>query len=248
MRPVTIVTGGSRGIGAATARRLAAAGHDLGLGYRSNAEAAGAVRRAVTEAGARCVTVQADIAHEDDVARLFDTVAAELGAVTGLVNNAGVTSPLGRLADLRTEDLRRVVDVNVVGALLCARRAAQVMSTRTGGPGGAIVNVSSVAASTGSPGQYVHYAATKAAVEALTVGLAKELAGDGVRVNTVSPGIIRTEIHAASGDADRPDKLASQIPLGRPGEPGEIAGAIAWLLSPEASYTTGATLRVAGGL
>jgi NAD(P)-dependent dehydrogenase (short-subunit alcohol dehydrogenase family) len=136
----------------------------------------------------------------------------------------------------------------VVGALLSARRAPQVMSTRTGGPGGAIVNVSSVAASTGSPGQYVHYAATKAAVEALTVGLAKELAGDGVRVNTVSPGIIRTEIHAASGDADRPDKLASQIPLGRPGEPGEIAGAIAWLLSPEASYTTGATLRVAGGL
>jgi len=202
----------------------------------------------VERAGARCVAVRADTASEDDVDRLFDTVADELGAVTGLVNNAGVTSPLGRLVDVRIEDLRRVVDVNLVGALLCARRAADVMSTRSGGGGGAIVNVSSAAATLGSPNQYVHYAASKAAVDALTVGLSKELAPDGIRVNAVSPGIIRTEIHAISGDPERPEKLAGQIPLGRPGEPSEIAGAIAWLLSPEASYTTGAVLRVAGGL
>jgi len=243
MRPVTIVTGGSRGIGAATAHRLALAGHDLGISYRTNEAAADQVVAAVTAAGVRCVAIQADTVREDDVDRLFDQVAAELGPVTGLVNNAGVTSPLGRLTDTRVEDLRRVVDVNVIGVLLCARRAATVMTR-----GGAIVNVSSAAATLGSPNQYVHYAASKAAVEALTTGLAKELAADGIRVNTVAPGIIRTEIHAASGDPDRPQKLAGQIPLGRPGEPHEIAGAIAWLLSPEASYTTGATLKVAGGM
>jgi len=248
MRPVTIVTGGSRGIGAATALRLAEAGHDLGISYRQDSTAATRTKDAVERAGARCVAVRADTASEEDVDRLFAKVADELGAVTGLVNNAGVTSPLGRLVDVRIEDLRRVVDVNVVGALLCARRAAALMSTRSGGGGGAIVNLSSAAATLGSPNQYVHYAASKAAVDALTVGLSKELAPDGIRVNAVSPGIIRTEIHAVSGDPDRPEKLAGQIPLGRPGEPAEIAGAIAWLLSPEASYTTGAVLRVAGGL
>ncbi len=175
--------------------------------------------------------------------RLFERAAAELGPITGVVNNAGVTSPLGRLTDTRVEDIRRVIDVNVVGVLLCARRAATVLTR-----GGAIVNVSSAAATLGSPNQYVHYAASKAAVDALTVGLSKELAPAGIRVNTVAPGIIQTEIHATSGDPDRPTKLAGQIPLGRPGEPDEIAAAIAWLLSPEASYTTGAILRVAGGL
>lgn len=240
MRLVTIVSGGSRGIGAATALRLARAGHDVGISYRADSTAAAAV---VEAAAGRCVAVQADVTCEDDVDRLFETVADQLGPVTALVNNAGVTSPLGRLVDARTSDLRRVIDVNVIGTLLCARRAAAVLPR-----GGAIVNISSAASTLGSPNQYVHYAASKAAVEALTIGLAKELAPDGIRVNTVAPGIVRTEIHAASGDPDRADKLAGTIPLGRPGEVDEIAGAVAWLLSPEASYTTGAVLRVAGGL
>jgi glucose 1-dehydrogenase len=240
---VTIVTGGSRGIGAATAVRLAAAGHDLAISYRADAAAAERTARAVTAAGVQCVAIQADTTREDDVDRLFDQAAASLGPVTGLVNNAGVTSRLGRLADSRVEDLRRVIDVNLIGVLLCARRAAAVLTR-----GGAIVNVSSAAATLGSPDQYVHYAASKAGVDALTIGLSKELAADGIRVNAVSPGIIRTEIHAASGDPDRADKLATKIPLGRPGAPEEIAAAITWLLSPEASYTTGAVLRVAGGM
>jgi len=243
MRPVTIVTGGGRGIGAATALRLAEAGHDLAISYRADAQAAERVVEAVTAAGGRAVAIQAETAQEADVDRLFERAAAELGPITGVVNNAGITSPLGRLTDTRVEDLRRVIDVNVVGVLLCARRAATVLTR-----GGAIVNVSSAAATLGSPNQYVHYAASKAAVDALTVGLSKELAPAGIRVNTVAPGIIETEIHATSGDPDRPAKLAGQIPLGRPGQPEEIAAAIAWLLSPEASYTTGATLRVAGGL
>ncbi len=234
---VTIVTGGSRGIGAATARRLAAAGHRLVISYRRDRAAADEVAAAT---GA--IAVQADVTSEEDVDRLF-AAAAALGQVTGLVSNAGVTSRLGKLVDAKVEDLRRVVDVNLVGALLCARRAAAVLPR-----GGAIVNISSGAATLGSPNQYVHYAAAKAGVDALTIGLAKELAPAGIRVNAVAPGIIRTEIHAVSGDPDRPDKLAGTIPLGRPGEVDEVSGAIAWLLSPEASYTTGAILRVTGGL
>src|SRR5690606_9273411 len=178
----------------------------------------------------------------------FDTVAEELGTVTGLVNNAGVTSRAGAFVDLATADLRRVVDVNLIGTVLCARRAARQMATSRGGAGGAIVNISSGAATVGSPGQYVHYAAAKAAVETLTIGLAKELAADGIRVNAVAPGVIRTEIHAReTGDPDRPERAAGSVPLGRPGEPDEVAAPIEWLLSPEASYITGAILRVTGG-
>ncbi|MFE4827375.1 SDR family NAD(P)-dependent oxidoreductase [Streptomyces sp. NPDC056672] len=243
-RPVTIVTGGSRGIGAATCVRLAADGHDLVLGYVSDGAAAELVADAVRAAGARCVAVRADTSDEADVERLFDTAAAELGPVTGLVNNAGVTGPLGRFADVRTEDLRRVVDVNLMGYLLCCRRAAQDMTALGTG---AIVNVSSAAATLGSPGEYVHYAATKAATDALTVGLAKELGPAGIRVNGVAPGVIETEMHAAMGDPDRPAKAAPEIPLRRPGQPSEIAAAVAWLLSPDASYTTGTVLRVSGG-
>ncbi|MYV56292.1 SDR family oxidoreductase [Streptomyces sp. SID3212] len=243
-RPVTIVTGGSRGIGAATCVRLAADGHDLALGYVSDGAAAESTALAVRAAGARCVTVRADTADEADVERLFDVTAATLGPVNNLVNNAGVTGPLGRLADSRTADLRRVLEVNLLGYLLCCRRAARDMGALGSG---AIVNVSSTAAGLGSPGEYVHYAATKAATDSLTVGLAKELGPEGIRVNAVAPGIINTGMHATMGDPDRPAKAAPTIPLGRPGEPHEIAAAITWLLSPDASYTTGTVLRVSGG-
>jgi NAD(P)-dependent dehydrogenase (short-subunit alcohol dehydrogenase family) len=243
MDNVTIVTGGSRGIGAAACVRLARDGHAVAVGFRRAAEAAQEVVEAVTAAGGRAIAVRADTSVEDDVVALFGTAAERLGPVTGLVNNAGIAAPLARLADVETEDLRRVMDVNVIGAFLCARQAARVMTA-----GGAIVNVSSTAATLGSPGNYIHYAASKAAVDALTLGLAKELAAGGIRVNGVAPGFVDTEIHEQTGDPDRAANVLSRIPAGRLGTPQEIAEAIAWLLSPAASYTTGATLRVAGGL
>ncbi|RKN44866.1 glucose 1-dehydrogenase [Streptomyces hoynatensis] len=245
---VTVVTGGSRGIGAATAVRLARAGHDVAIGYVRDGEAAERVAERVREAGRRAVALRVDVSAEAEVDHLFEAAAERLGPVTGLVNNAAVTGLLGPFAETDPAAMRRVVEVNLVGALLCARRAAREMSTRYGGPGGALVNVSSAAATLGSPGEYVHYAATKAAVDAMTVGLAKELGPDGVRVNSVQPGTTLTEMHATMGDPDRPWRVADRVPLRRPGRPEEIAHAIAWLLSPEASYTNGAVLRVAGGL
>ncbi|MBT2472743.1 SDR family oxidoreductase [Streptomyces sp. ISL-66] len=243
-RPVTVVTGGSRGIGAATCVRLAADGHDLVLGYLHDDAAAEATAERVRAAGARCVTVRADTSEECGVERLFDLAGAEFATVNGLVNNAGVTGAPGRLADVRIEDLRRVVDVNLFGYLLCCRRAARDMAASGGGT---IVNVSSAAATLGSPGRYVHYAATKAATDTLTLGLAKELGPHGIRVNAVAPGIIETDMHAAMGDPDRPALAAAEIPLGRAGQPEEVAAAIAWLMSPDAAYTTGTVLRVSGG-
>lgn len=243
-RLVTVVTGGSRGIGAATCLRLAADGHDVAVGYVRDARAAEKVADGVRKAGARAVAVQVDTSVEADVERLFAAAEERLGPVTGLVNNAGVTGPLGRLVDTDTADLRRVVDVNLLGTLLCSRRAARTMTARGSG---VIVNVSSAAATLGSPGEYVHYAATKAAIDALTMGLAKELGPDGIRVNAVAPGVIDTEMHATMGAPDRATRAAASIPLRRPGQAEEIAAAIAWLMSPDASYATGAVLRVSGG-
>ncbi|HEU4566421.1 MAG TPA: SDR family oxidoreductase [Marmoricola sp.] len=246
-RPLTIITGGGRGIGAATATHLAGRGHDVVVGYLGDEAAAGQVVAAARSAGVRSVAVRGDVADEDDVAALFDA-ALELGQVTGLVNNAGLTAHIGDLADTPVELVRRVVEVNLLGALLCSRRAAQLMSTARGGPGGAIVNVSSAAATLGSAHEYVHYAAAKAGVEAMTVGLAKELADQGVRVNAVAPGLVRTGIHAAAGDPERLERVLPRIPMGRAGEPDEVAPAIGWLLGPDSGYVTGACLRVAGGL
>ncbi|MEU0490966.1 SDR family oxidoreductase [Nocardiopsis sp. NPDC006139] len=242
-RPLTVVTGGGRGIGAATCVRLAGDGHDIVFGYASDTGAAERTAEQVRAAGARCTAVRMDTSVEADVDRLFDTAEA-LGPVTGLVNNAAVTGPLGRFADADTSVLKRVVDVNVLGYLLCCRRAARDMGSRGSG---AIVNVSSAAATLGSPDEYVHYAATKAAVDAMTVGLSKELGPSGIRVNAVAPGVIETDMHAAMGDPGRPARAAATIPLRRAGRPGEIADAIAWLLSSEASYASGTVLRVAGG-
>jgi NAD(P)-dependent dehydrogenase (short-subunit alcohol dehydrogenase family) len=244
---VTIVTGGGRGIGAVTALHLATAGHDVVVNYRSDRAAADRVVSLVAERGGRAVAVPGDVADPNDVDRLF-AAAAVLGPVTGLVNNAGLTAHIGELAETPVEVIRRVLDVNLLGTVLCCRRAVQVMSRRRGGPGGAIVNVSSSAATLGSPHEYVHYAAAKAGVDALTVGLAKELAADGIRVNAVAPGIVRTTIHADAGQPDRPDRVGARVPLGRPGEPEEVAPAIGWLLGDAAAYTTGAVLRIAGGV
>ncbi|HWM37185.1 MAG TPA: SDR family oxidoreductase [Streptomyces sp.] len=244
---ITVVTGGSRGIGAAVAVRLARAGHHIGIGYERSRDAAEETARAVRAEGVRALPVQLDTSVEEEVEHLFDVVREELGPVTGLVNNAAVSGPLGRFTETPPAVMRRVLDVNVLGALLCARRALLEMSTAHGGEGGSVVNISSGAATLGTPGEYVHYAASKAAVDAMTVGLAKEFGPEGVRVNSVQPGAVLTDMHAAMGDPDRAWKKAETIPLRRPGEPHEIADAVAWLMSHEASFTTGAVLRVSGG-
>jgi NAD(P)-dependent dehydrogenase (short-subunit alcohol dehydrogenase family) len=239
MAPLTAITGGSRGIGAAICTRLAAEGHDVVIGFHSDGEAAAAVAESVTSLGRRALTQQVETGDPASVDAFFDA-ADRFGTVTGFVNNAAVSGPVGRLADADVDELRRALDVNLLGYLLCARRAIRSLAA-----GGAIVNLSSAAATLGSAGVYVHYAAAKAAIDALTVGLSKELASDGIRVNAVAPGTIWTEFHL---DPERPAKLAATIPLGRAGQPDEIAGAVAWLLSADASYATGTVLRVAGGM
>ena len=238
---LTVVTGGGRGIGAATARRLAADGHDLVLSFLRDQDAAETTAVRVRDLGVGCGVVQADVSDPDQVDALFDAAAAR-GQVTGVVNNAGATLHVGDLADTPVDVVRRVVEVNLTGAILVARRAVRDLVE-----GGAVVNVSSAAATLGSAHEYVHYAAAKAGVDTLTVGLAREVAARGIRVNGVAPGIVRTDIHAAGGDPDRLDRLGPLVPLGRVGEPEEVAEAIAWLLGDSCPYATGATLRVAGG-
>jgi NAD(P)-dependent dehydrogenase (short-subunit alcohol dehydrogenase family) len=243
MAGVVAITGAGRGIGAACALAAARAGYRVGVNYLGDAAAAAGVVGRIEAGGGRAIAVRADVAEPADVARLFDEVAGALGPVGALVNNAGTTGRITRFAELDLATLRRVIDVNLVGCMLCSQEAL-----RRWRAGGAIVNVSSIAAATGSPGEYVHYAATKAAVEAFTRGLAREVAGDGIRVNAVSPGTVQTGIHAAGGDPERPARVAARIPLGRVGAPEEIAAAVLWLLSDAASYTTGSVLTVAGGL
>jgi NAD(P)-dependent dehydrogenase (short-subunit alcohol dehydrogenase family) len=245
-RPLTLITGGTRGIGAATALRLAADGHDLVLAHARDATAAEECRLAVEDAGARCLVVRADVSDAGGVERVFAT-AARHGRLTGVVNNAGATLHIGPLAETPVDVVRRTVELNLVGALLVARAAVRALGTSYGGSGGVIVNVSSGAATLGSPGEYVQYAAAKAGVDALTIGLAQEVADQGIRVVGVAPGIVRTRIHEDAGEPGRLDRVGPRVPLGRPGEPAEVADAIGWLMSEQASYVTGTTLRVAGG-
>lgn len=244
---VLLVTGASRGIGAATALLAARRGWAVAVNYASQRAAADAVVQQVLDIGGRAIAVQADVADESQVLAMFQRVDRELGRITGLVNNAGVVDVSQRLEDMSYARLRRMLDINVMGSLLCAREAVRRMSIRHGGRGGAIVNVSSAAARLGSPGQYVDYAAAKGAIDAFTLGLAKEVGGEGIRVNAVRPGLIDTEIHASGGLPNRVRDLAHQVPMGRGGTAEEVALAILWLLSPEASYTTMSLLEISGG-
>ena len=242
-----IITGASRGIGAATARLAAARGFSVAVNYAAGASEAEAVARGIREQGGKAAAIQADIARESDVLRLFVEAERQLGPLHGLVNNAGVTGGFARVEAVSAEALERMFAVNVTGAILCAREAVKRMSTRHGGRGGAIVNISSLAARTGSAGEWVHYAASKGAIDTFTIGLAREVATEGIRVNAVAPGLVETGIHAANGEPGRLERLKGTIPMGRPGKPEEIAEAVVWLLSPAASYVTGSILEVGGG-
>jgi NAD(P)-dependent dehydrogenase (short-subunit alcohol dehydrogenase family) len=244
---VLIVTGASRGIGAATARLAAGRGYDVCVNYQADRDAAEAVVANIEAAGGRAIAVQADVANEAQVERLFETVDRELGQLGALVNNAGLAGRFSRLDEADSETIRRVIEVNVLGLITCSRAAVRRLSPRHGGAGGAIVNLTSGAATIGSPGEYVWYAASKGAVDSFTLGLGKELAGEGIRVNAVAPGFVETEIHAASGMPDRVKEQGHTVPIGRAAQPEEIAETILWLLSDQASYVTGAVLRVAGG-
>ena len=247
MKRVLIVTGGSRGIGAATARLAAQRGYAVCVNYAHNQKAAQSIADEIKEKGGQAIAVACDISSEPEVVRLFESVDKAFGRATDLVNNAGVLERQARVEEMGAARLNRIFATNVTGAFLCAREAVRRMSTRYGGAGGAIVNVSSAAARLGAPGEYVDYAASKAAIDAFTIGLAKEVATEGVRVNGVRPGVIYTDIHASGGEPDRVERVKTSIPMRRGGRVEEVAHAILWLLSDEASYTTGAIIDVAGG-
>jgi NAD(P)-dependent dehydrogenase (short-subunit alcohol dehydrogenase family) len=244
---VAIVTGGSRGIGAATARLAAARGYAVCVSYRERKDAADAVVEAIRAGGGRAIAVGGDVAVEADVARLFETCARELGPPSALVNNAAVLETQARVEAIDAARFTRVLRTNVIGTFLCAREAVRRMSTARGGRGGAIVNVSSAAARLGSPNEYVDYAASKGAIDTFTIGLAQEVAQEGIRVNAVRPGVIYTDIHAAAGEPGRVDRVKASVPMRRGGQPEEIAEAILWLLSDAASYVTGTFIDVTGG-
>jgi NAD(P)-dependent dehydrogenase (short-subunit alcohol dehydrogenase family) len=246
-RKVVLVTGGSRGIGAATALLAAERGYAVAVNYLRDADAAEAVVARIAAAGGEAVALRADMAVESDITGLFSRIDAHFGRLDALVNNAGVLETQMRLEAMDAARVRRVLDANVVGPLLCCREAVRRMSTRHGGSGGAIVNVSSVAALTGSPGEYVDYAASKGALDTLTRGLAQEVAQEGIRVNGVRPGFIYTDMHASGGEPGRVDRVKAFVPMRRGGQPEEVAQAILWLLSDEASYSTGSFIEVAGG-
>lgn len=247
MNKVLIVTGASRGIGAATAALAAERGYAVAINYRHQAAAAAAVVASIQQKGGRAIAIAANIAAESEVIRLFQEVDQSLGPVTALVNNAGILEPQMRVEHMDGDRLNRTFAINITGAFLCAREAIKRMSTQYGGAGGAIVNVSSVAARLGAPGEYVDYAASKGAIDAMTLGLAQEVAADGIRVNAVRPGFIYTDIHTSGGEPDRIERVKKFVPMQRGGKASEVAQAILWLLSDEASYTTGAFIDIAGG-
>jgi len=246
-RGTLIVTGGSRGIGAAISRLAAAHGYSVVVNFSESDNAAAALINEIQRSGGRCTAIRADVASESDVQYLFREAETRLGPLKALVNNAGITGGFARVDAITTEMLQRLLAVNVTGTMLCSREAVRRLSTKHGGHGGGIVNISSRAAELGSPGEWVHYAASKGAVNTFTIGLAREVAREGIRVNAVAPGLVETDIHAAAGDPERPAKLTNTIPLGRAATPQEIAEAVIWVLSPAASYITGSILSVSGG-
>jgi NAD(P)-dependent dehydrogenase (short-subunit alcohol dehydrogenase family) len=242
-----IVTGASRGIGAAIAKLASERGFSIAVNFATGKPEARAIAEQIIAAGGRACAIQADVAREEDVVRLFETAERELGPIKALVNNAAITGGFARVDSVSATTLTQVMAVNVTGAILCAREAVRRMSTRHGGTGGVIVNISSRAAKTGSAGEWVHYAASKGAIDSFTIGLAREVATEGIRVNAVAPGLIDTGLHAANGAPDRLERLAATIPMHRSGTPLEVAEGVLWLLSPAAAYTTGAILEIGGG-